>query len=229
MNPKNMLGLRYPDDYVIRFFFKNNLHQKTGRVLEFGCGSGNNLRLFQDFGWDVSGLDIDPDQLESAQHNLADGQNVSLECVDLSKGLPPLEGQFDVLLMPNINCYLQREAFVQLLRASKPLIVDQGLYFLRSRNPNDWRAGKGEKIERNGFVLNRTETGEFGLTNVFYEASELIAMFRTHLGASDPISLMRVRYDNIQNDTVITNDDYVLWGKIANRDFPMSDPESERG
>ena len=43
---KEIKGLKYPDEYFIKFFFKHKLYQKYNiKVLEFGCGNGNNLML----------------------------------------------------------------------------------------------------------------------------------------------------------------------------------------
>jgi hypothetical protein len=38
-------GLKYPDEFVTRHFFKRGLHQKTGRVSELGGGTGDTLSL----------------------------------------------------------------------------------------------------------------------------------------------------------------------------------------
>jgi hypothetical protein len=48
-------GLRFPDIYVVRMFFKERLQRELGRVLELGCGNGINLLLFAEFDWDVMG------------------------------------------------------------------------------------------------------------------------------------------------------------------------------
>jgi hypothetical protein len=47
MNIKKIEGLKFPDEYLIRFFFKNKLFNKKGDVIEFGCANGNNLSLFK--------------------------------------------------------------------------------------------------------------------------------------------------------------------------------------
>lgn len=39
-------GLKFPDEYVIKFFFKEGLHKNSAKVLELGCANGNNARLF---------------------------------------------------------------------------------------------------------------------------------------------------------------------------------------
>jgi len=53
---KNIRGLKYPDIYITRFFFKEILHKSPGKVLELGCGNGSNLTLFVEYNWNVYGL-----------------------------------------------------------------------------------------------------------------------------------------------------------------------------
>lgn len=42
---KLLRGLRFPDDYIVKMFFKEGLQHHPGKVLELGCGNGNNLIL----------------------------------------------------------------------------------------------------------------------------------------------------------------------------------------
>jgi hypothetical protein len=46
MDIRNTLGLKFPDEYVTRFYFKKGLQSLAGTALELGCGNGNNLALF---------------------------------------------------------------------------------------------------------------------------------------------------------------------------------------
>lgn len=41
--------------------------QKTGRILDIGCGSGDTLLLLKSVGWDIYGLDIDPGAIRIAR------------------------------------------------------------------------------------------------------------------------------------------------------------------
>jgi SAM-dependent methyltransferase len=70
MNISRLKGLRYPDEYVIRWFYKEGLERVPGRVLELGCGDGNNLLPFVDYGWDVVGIDYDENSIANGRHNL---------------------------------------------------------------------------------------------------------------------------------------------------------------
>ena len=210
----DLRGLRYPDEYVVRMFFKEGLHGNHGRVLELGCGSGNNLMLFQGFGWEVTGIDISEESLADARHNLGDvDQKVSLHRSDLAREFPNLEGDFDVIILPSVNYYMSRACFVKILVQCGLLLKPDGLFYVRSRTCNDWRYGRGHEVEPNGFMLQCTETGEKGLLNVFYERNELIDAIGLHMCALRNLQVLSVRYENPQSGIVISNDDLVLWGR----------------
>ena len=66
---KNIRGLKYPDIYITRFFFKEILHKSPGKVLELGCGNGNNLMLFVEYNWNVTGIDNNNKAINNANYN----------------------------------------------------------------------------------------------------------------------------------------------------------------
>ena len=51
MNIKDIEGLKFPDEYIIRMFYKEGLDKKTGKVIELGSGNGSNLVICQVPGW----------------------------------------------------------------------------------------------------------------------------------------------------------------------------------
>ena len=211
---RDLRGMRYPDEYVIRMFFKEGLLGAPGRVLELGCGSGNNLLLFHAFDWHVVGVDISTASLADAAHNLSDGSpTVTLVQADLAQEMPELKGPFDAIILPSFNYYIPRRSFVRVLSDCNRLLAPGGLFYLRCRTREDWRYGRGSEVERDGFVLECSETGERGLLNVFYDVNELAAMVETALGQLRRRQLLRTRYDNTQSGVVITNDDVVIWGR----------------
>ena len=211
---RNLRGMRYPDDYVIRMFFKEGLQGTPGRVLELGCGSGNNLLLFSQFDWQVVGFDVSAESLADATHNLSDAPDTAILLqADLARGMPNLSGQFDAIILPSFNYYVPRSSFLRLLADCNRLLMPDGLFFLRFRTRQDWRYGRGREVERDGFVLECSETGEKGLLNVFYDSDELRAMVETSLGQLRQRQILRMRYENTQSGTIITNDEVVIWGR----------------
>lgn len=216
-------GLKYPDEFVIRYFFKEQFHQRRGRALELGCGNGNNLMLFYQYGWDVVGIDINEKALADAEHNFRgideEGSKWLFRQLDLGQGgLPKIDGlfgPFDVILLPGVLYYIPRSAMVSCLASAFELMTPGGSFFLRMRTIGDYRYGRGRQIERNGFVLEISETGENGLINVFYHQYELVDMLREHLQAKmDSLKVLQLSFDNIQNDVLVTNQEVVIWGKV---------------
>jgi SAM-dependent methyltransferase len=107
-------GLRFRDIYVVRMFFKEGLQRERGRVLELGCGNGNNLLLFAEFDCDVTGVDLNGDALADARYNLEGGG--TLIKGDLKQVFPiPPAALFDAILLPNVVYYLPRSDFVRVL------------------------------------------------------------------------------------------------------------------
>ncbi len=217
---KDIHGLKFPEENVIRFFFKHGLHNSPGRVLELGCANGCNLRLFREFGWETVGIDINRGSICDAEANFADMQvTESPYCFirhDLVGGLPAdLDGPFDCLLFPSSLYYIPRASMVRVLSESRRLARPAAAFYLRMRTPGDFRFGRGEPVERNGFRLTTEVTGELGALNVFYQDFELIDMLREHLGAEPALlKVLRADCQNVQNETVVSNSDVIIWGRL---------------
>ena len=86
--------------------------------------------------------------------------------------------------------------------------------YVRARNIKDWRYGRGNKIEHNGFVLNIEETGEYGALTVFYYEYELVDMLREKAGLkSSSMQIFSIDCLNLHNGVPVYNSDIVIWGK----------------
>jgi SAM-dependent methyltransferase len=218
MKLTDIRGLKYPDEYIIKFFFKEGLNRMQGNVIEFGCGNGNNLMLFHQFGWNVTGIDIDKSKLDDALNNFgmtSIDANYKFIQHDISKWLvAPLEEKFDAVLLPNIIYYIPRQSVIVLLSQVAALVKNGAYIFLRVRGIKDYRYGRGEMVERNGFILNIKETGEFGFLNVFYYEYELVNLLRGKLGLEESsLQLFSVDNLNLQNGVPVHNSDIVIWGR----------------
>lgn len=207
-------GLKYPDEFIARHFFKRGLHQKTGRVVELGGGTGNNLSLYAAYGWDLTNVDYSAAALADCRWNL--GEAVTLIEADLSKGLPDLSGApIDVLLIPNLLCYLNNAQARAVLTAARTRLAPGAEVFVRTRLIDDYRCGKGVEEEPNGWRMTTAETGEAGLFNLFYTEDGLVRRLVDELGLVQPTAL-KVSFDNIQNGVLVSpNSDLVVWGATA--------------
>lgn len=203
-------GLKYPDEFVVRHLFKRGLDQRAGRVLELGCGTGNNLALYAAWGWACTGVDYDASALDDARYNL--GPGVELIQADLSRGLPALVGPFDAVIVPNLLCYLTAAQATAVLTALRQVMAPACEIFVRTRLTDDYRHGRGTEEEPDGFRLDTPETGESGLFNLFYTPAALVGLLEQTLGLTD-VTQLRVRFDNVQAGQMIPdNSDLVVWG-----------------
>ena len=213
-------GLKFPDEFVIKFFYKEGFDKKAGQVLELGCGNGNNLLLFYQYGWSTLGIDYDEKSLEQGNFNFKQYHHINADFAfkkfDLNNGVQGNDNQFDVILMPNVFCYISRQAMIKCLTDACKLLKDKGAFFLRMRSVDDYRYGRGQLVEKNGFRLNISETGEKDLLNVFYHEFELVDMLRNYLKVDEnSLKALRVKFDNWQNNIFIPgNDDIVIWGRV---------------
>lgn len=208
---RDIKGLKFPDEFVVRHFFKRGLADRTGRVLELGSGTGNNLSLYAAYGWSLIGVDYDAGALDDARWNL--GAEATLIQADLAKDVPPLDGRFDALLIPNLLCYLTLDQARAALIGLKPALAPCCEVFVRTRLVDDYRYARGAMEEPDGFRLATPETGEAGLFNRFYTPAGLVALLDETLGLEDREELA-VRFDNIQaGRRVPGNSDLVVWGR----------------
>lgn len=207
-------GLKYPDEFIARHFFKRGLHRKSGRVVELGGGTGNNLSLYAAYGWDLTNVDYSAAALADCRWNL--GEAVTVIEADLSKGLPDLGDEaIDVLLIPNLLCYLTNTQANAVLTAARTRLAPGAEVFVRTRLIDDYRCGKGVEEELNGWRLATPETGEAGLFNLFYTEESLVRRLVDELGLVETTAL-KVSFDNIQNGVrVAPNSDLVVWGATA--------------
>jgi len=203
-------GLKFPDEFVVRHFFKRGLQTRPGRVLELGSGVGNNLALYGEYGWRLTGVDYDAAALEDARWNL--GDDVELIQADLSQGAPPLAGAFDALIIPNLICYLTREQALAALSAIRAHLAPGCEVFARTRLVDDYRYGRGAAEGPDGFRLATPETGEAGLFNRFYTQAGLVELLEESLGLTERCELA-IRFDNLQAGVRVPgNSDLVVWG-----------------
>ena len=203
-------GLKYPDEFVVRHFFKRGLAGRCGSVLELGCGVGNNLALYHAHGWTCTGVDFDPAALDDARWNLGEGPN--LIQADLSHGAPPVTGPFQALIIPNLICYLTLAQAKAALHGLRPHLASGCEVFVRTRLTDDYRHGRGQETEPDGFILDTPETGEAGLFNRFYTAAGLVELLTQTLGLIDGDEF-HIRFDNRQAGVRVPgNSDLVVWG-----------------
>jgi len=223
MNISMLKGLKYPDEFLIKFFFKKNLDSRRGNVLELGCGNGSNLMLFHAYGWNVRGVDISCESLADARHNFSmnDSTKEDYEFIhhDLTSGIGEEikndHSAIDIVLLPSVLYYIPRSAAIKVLQELRERVNPGALVYLRNRTKRDFRYRRGREVDRNAFQLSDPVTGEAGLLNVFYDEFEIVDMLRENLGINmKTAEVLSIESQNPQNGVRVFNSDICIWGEI---------------
>lgn len=96
---------------------------KTGqKYLDVGCGNGAApIHIAQTFGLDVTGVDVDPEQIEAARTKGKEVENARFMTMDGTQ-LPFSEGEFDIVFTNKVTHHIPnwQEALKEMARVLKP-------------------------------------------------------------------------------------------------------------
>ena len=222
MNISDIKGMKYPDEYFIKYFFKQGFHCEEKKFfLEFGSSNGNNLSLPYQYGHDVVGVDFDETLIAYAEENfkkLQEDNTFEFAVDDMRSFAKKRKNlQADVLLLPNIINYISRDEFVSFLHTMvKHKNIKKGAeIFIRCRTPKDFRFGIGEYIDNNSYKMpdDYHDTGEAGCLNRFYTPVELVDILKRELQLKE-FKLFESNCQNEHSGKIVLNSDIILWGKI---------------
>ncbi|HFU75682.1 MAG TPA: class I SAM-dependent methyltransferase [Arcobacter sp.] len=221
MNIKALKGMKYPDSAVIKFFFKEALQTKAGKVIEFGCSNGNNLSLYYQYDYDVIGVDMSEEAIENANHNFENiytsNGTYEFTATDMLGFAEENRNLYaDVFTIPNVISYISKEDFIRFLELSRErnFYKEGATFFLRTRTTKDYRFGLGKKVGNNSFLMENDVTSEKGAICACYYEYELIDILREHLNLRN-FTINHLDNQNLQNGEVILNSDIVIWGEIG--------------
>lgn len=221
MTIKELKGLKYPDEYIIKFFFKEGLQNREGSVIEFGCANGNNIALFYQYDYNVKGIDLSDIAITNALYNFKNIYTTqgefSFECTDmLSFAQNNKDIYADIFMIPNVISYIKKSDFIKFLELSKKnnLFKKGAKFFLRTRTKKDYRYGLGEELEPDTFLLTDDTTGEKGVICTCYDEYELVQILKKYLNLEN-ITVCHLDNQNMQKGRKVFNSDIAIWGDIS--------------
>ena len=127
------------EDFFREIFRKYNVRN----ILDCACGTGNDLILFNSFGYNVTGSDISESMLKVAQQKIADDKvNVNLKKADFHNLNSSFKATFDaVVCLSNavneidVDVIRALESMKSVLNRNGIIIFDQGQTDFTMKNP----------------------------------------------------------------------------------------------
>lgn len=108
------------------------------RILDLGCGAGNNSVYLSNLGYDVVGVDLSDKMLAIAQRKKSKATFIKMDIGALTFS----ENSFDHIIAAYSLCYLPKKEILSCLRSLYKILKKDGLIFI------ELQEGKSEEITR---------------------------------------------------------------------------------
>lgn len=218
---KEWQGLRFPDEFLVRFFFKNGMAESRGKVLELGCASGANLTVFAEHGWDCTGVDIFPELVEQARCNYSRMTSLGqvnpdawqFEVGDMRDYLSKESDLYDCILFPSSIYYLDMRSIRDCLQNTSRLLKPGGNFFFHMREKGDYRQLHGTKLDDTTVRIDFPETGEQGCIISFFDPPEFLMLIKEYWPIKQKPVVLKSCFENPQGNQIISNRDFIIWGQ----------------
>lgn len=203
---RKLHDLKWPDENVVKFLYKNKEKVMEGKILDFGCGSGRNTRVMADMGLDIIAMDYNKECLDLTAKKIPQYDKILYICNDETK--IPLEDQsINTIIADGALFYLSRKKEMELLSELSRVLKREGIFFADYRSKEDWLYGRGEEIEKDFYKLNCCGSLN-GITYAFRDIDEIKEMYKS-------IGMKIVNYEKIDHwsdNCKRKNSHYIIWG-----------------
>jgi cyclopropane fatty-acyl-phospholipid synthase-like methyltransferase len=119
----------YADYRVPEYILEPLGHNKSIKILDFGCGLGQNILALRKLGFgNICGYDIEPAAIEFCKKNGIDIIDGHLTSVD------KIQDRYDVIIATHVLEHLPKNEVIDVLTNLRSLLNDHGLIFISVPN-----------------------------------------------------------------------------------------------
>jgi SAM-dependent methyltransferase len=173
------LAVRAPYDCVVSFVYRNKPAKDRSaiRILEVGCGTGNNVWYLAREGFALSGVDASPEAISYARDRLAeDNVTADLRVSDFTE-LPFSDNWFDLVFdraaLTNCGLSFARNAVSEVFR----VLVPGGKFFINPYSSEHTSAKSGRLVDDN-LTVDINGGSLVGCGQIcFYDQAQLESLF----------------------------------------------------
>ena len=175
---------RWPNETMVRILFGSDylVHRPSlkpgSRVLDVGCGFGQNLLPFVDRGFECVGVEIDPEIVKIARE-IAVKRELTLKFEEgRNRGIPFPDGSFDLVLSVDTLHYEQNAEDAQrALREFARVLKPDGVLYVSTIGPEHDMHARAEKLPN----------GRFRVQNYDFRDGEVMYSFDTEQGLAEAL------------------------------------------
>ena len=175
----------YPNDQVVRFLLASRGLLERGnpvRFLDIGIGAGRHSKLASELGFEPFGIDVSLVGLKHGHERLlAAGMRPRLAQASML-GLPFADSSFDLVLSFGVFNYATAAEMKRAIGEARRVLIPGGRLLAVLRTTEDYRFGKGDKLESNTFRLTIQDTNEAATVQHFLAAEDLPVYFAEFSG-----------------------------------------------
>lgn len=175
----------YPMDGIVRFtarYLKRRIgidryeiKKDVKKILDVGCGNGNHVHFFAKQGFEVYGIDISEEAINIAKDWMKkEGLTANLRAIDAEK-LPFEDKFFDVIISHGVLDHISFSKAKKTMDEIKRVLKPNGYAFITLRSTEDCEFGRGEKTEKNTYILQKGY--EKGLIQHYFNLEEIKELF----------------------------------------------------
>lgn len=139
--------LRNPTEFAIEV---QSILPTKSKILELGCGVGNDSYFFAQKGHTVFATDYSEIAIEKNKSNFHQ-ENLEFEVLDMSKSIPFPENSFDVIYARLSLHYFTDEITGNILKELHRILKPYGFLCFLCKSTKDSLYVKGDKIEKDMF------------------------------------------------------------------------------
>jgi len=146
------------------------------RILDLGCGAGRHLLYLSLLGFEVYGTDISKVGLKESRKRLKDAElEAELIKCDMT-AIPYSDSLFDAVVSVWVIYHSTLEEMQKTISEVHRVLKKNGLAFLTFQSKRSHKFGKGNKIEKDTFILE--EIPEKGIPHHFSDKREVQGMLK---------------------------------------------------
>jgi len=124
----------------------------TGKILDVGCGQGQDSRFFAEHNYEVVGVDFSDQGIDIAKEK-SNTLNIIFKILDISEPFPYTDNTFDVIYSHLALHYFNEEKTKLIFKELSRLLKKEGILAILVNSIHDPEYGTGEKLEKDYFTV----------------------------------------------------------------------------